>query len=127
MNLHKILKEFRVAAGYTQQNIADLLAIDRSTYAYYENGKISPPVEKLLILARLYKISLDRLLNDETKTEHSNVRLMSPELTPEEKEETEEFRKLSRDEQQLILSYRAFAKKEEFLDLIAQHLIDEET
>ncbi len=127
MNLHKLLKELRVAAGYTQQNIADLLSLDRSTYAYYENGKISPPVNKLVILARLYKISLDRLVHDESAHEPMSVHLSSPELSPEEKAETEEFRNLTRDEQQLILSYRAFSKKEEFLDLIAQHLIDEET
>ncbi len=57
------LKKVRMESGYTQQNIADFLGIERSTYAYYESGKTAPSVETLKALQRLYEVSLDCLVN----------------------------------------------------------------
>jgi transcriptional regulator with XRE-family HTH domain len=66
LNISERLRELRVKFGYTQNQIAKLLNIDRSTYAYYETGKTHPDVASLLILSRMYNISLDQLLDDET-------------------------------------------------------------
>ena len=61
MKLAQILKEERIKHGYTQQEVADLLNMARGAYAQYETGKNTPPLDNLLRLADLYKVSLDYL------------------------------------------------------------------
>lgn len=59
----KKLKEFRKAAGLTQQQLSNILGIKRSAYAYYEVGKTSPNLETLTALSKLYNVSIDDLLS----------------------------------------------------------------
>ena len=67
LNINERLRELRVKFGYTQNQISKLLNIDRSTYAYYETGKTRPDVTSLMVLAKIYSISLDELLADESE------------------------------------------------------------
>lgn len=46
----------------TQKEVAELLGIAQSTYAEYENGKITPPLKRLCALACYFNVSLDYLL-----------------------------------------------------------------
>lgn len=55
-NLKKTLRNVRLACGFSQNEVAEVLKISRSTYTYYENGKIIPDVQALRILAELYGI-----------------------------------------------------------------------
>ena len=41
------IKKFRKKINYTQKQVADYLGVDRSTYSYYELGKIIPDGEFL--------------------------------------------------------------------------------
>jgi transcriptional regulator with XRE-family HTH domain len=66
VNLHERLRELRTKFGYTQNQIAKLLNIDRSTYAYYETGKTRPDVATLLVLSQIYNLSISELLADES-------------------------------------------------------------
>lgn len=50
------LREQRKKIGATQQDIADILEIDRSTYAYYESGRLQIPYGLLMRLAAYYSI-----------------------------------------------------------------------
>ena len=59
----EFLKRIRNTAGYTQQNLADLLGVDRSTYSYYETGKTEPNIRQLTKIAALYNLRLDDLIN----------------------------------------------------------------
>ena len=128
MKPHEILKKLRTEAGYTQQNVADLLKIDRSAYTYYESGKTSPSADKLVILSTLYGISVDELLGKEVRKISKTITFANVSSFNDEAEETktEKFRNLSRDEQQLIMSYRAFGNKKKFLELVEKHLIENE-
>ncbi len=56
------LMEQRVVNGYTQEEIASLLGISRSTYAAYETGRNEPDITTLIKLATLYNASLDYLV-----------------------------------------------------------------
>ena len=70
------LKALRKEKGKTQQNMADLLKVRRSTYGEYERGKIFPPMDKMKVLADYFGVSVDYLLNNETNieiTEHIDV------------------------------------------------------
>jgi transcriptional regulator with XRE-family HTH domain len=59
--IHQALKMMRLKNGLTQQQVANLLNIDRSTYTYYETGKIKPDVETLMKLCCVFDVSLDAL------------------------------------------------------------------
>lgn len=60
--LSERLKYLREARELTQSEIAALLCIDRSTYSYYELGKTEPRLSSIMKLAKLYGLSLDRML-----------------------------------------------------------------
>ena len=59
--LHERIKTLRLKNGYTQQQLADILGIDKSTYAHYEAGRRTPNIEKLKKLAEFYGMQ-DELL-----------------------------------------------------------------
>lgn len=59
--LHDRIKKLRINNGYTQQQLANILHVDKSTYAHYEGGRRTPNAEKLKILADFYGLK-DELL-----------------------------------------------------------------
>lgn len=56
------LRHLRGYNAVTQQEIADALCINRSTYAYYELGRTEPSLLMLIKLAMLYDVTTDFLL-----------------------------------------------------------------
>ena len=71
------LKSARENKGFTQQYIADLMGIDKSTYCGYEIGKRMPDVEKTKALASILDVSTDFLIGvlDEEKPAANNDEL----------------------------------------------------
>lgn len=59
------LKELRLKKGLTQQEIADLVHVNRVTYTNWEKGKREPSFENLVKLADLFEVSLDWLFGRE--------------------------------------------------------------
>lgn len=55
------LQELRKARGYSQQDVAKLIGVGRTTYLKYESGD-NRPTRKLNELARLFNVSADYLL-----------------------------------------------------------------
>jgi len=64
MNTAEILKSLREQHGLSQQDVADKLNIDRTTYVKYESGS-SKPVRKLAEIASLFNVSTDYILGTE--------------------------------------------------------------
>ena len=60
----KRLKTLRLEAKKTQQDLADVLGVRRSTYGEYERGKIMPPFDKIEKLATYFKVSVDWLVGN---------------------------------------------------------------
>ena len=56
------LKQLRLAAGLTQQQLADKLRITKSVVSYYELQERNPSPEVLIQLSRIFKTSTDCLL-----------------------------------------------------------------
>ncbi len=102
------LRTLRKANGFTQKQIAEKLNIDRSTYSYYELGKINPSIHSMVILAELYGISLDEMVRfNDSSTLSAASPVQSYDVVPI----------LSEDEKKLIASYRQLsnAAKEDVL------------
>ena len=69
----KTLKILRTSHKLTQNDIAQILGIDRSTYAYYEKGATKPDFECILKLCKMYKINLDDIATMFLKDENTYV------------------------------------------------------
>ena len=61
------LRELRMAAGYNQTEIADLLDMQQNQYSRYERGERELPMHLFVKLAEHYNVSLDYMvgLSDE--------------------------------------------------------------
>ena len=62
MSFAENFRNARKNAGLTQQQVADVLGLDRSSIAQYERGVSKPNIEKILKICALFEISLDELI-----------------------------------------------------------------
>lgn len=58
----RFLKSMRKEKGWTQQEVADRLGIERSTYTRYENGSSEPNFEMLEQLSQIFDVTVDALI-----------------------------------------------------------------
>ena len=56
------LYRWRRNKGYTQRQMADFLAVHRTSYTKYETGVVDPPLETLCRIADLLQCTTDELL-----------------------------------------------------------------
>lgn len=63
MEFHEELKAARIKIGLTQQQIADILGVTKSTYCGYETAKRSPDPQRIKQLAKILHVSADTLLD----------------------------------------------------------------
>lgn len=55
------IKSLREARGISQERLADLLSVDRTTVTKWENSDICPRGKQLVALAEIFQCSIDRL------------------------------------------------------------------
>ena len=74
-NKRSKLIKLRKEKGFTQEDVARLLQITRSTYANYETGYRKPDIETVIKLKRIFGVSEDRffLPDSDTKRISTNV------------------------------------------------------
>ena len=60
--IFKRVKHLRQDNDFTQQHVANLLHISRSTYSAYENGANALPITTLINIAKIYNTSTDYIL-----------------------------------------------------------------
>lgn len=63
--ISEVIKKLRTKLGYTQKQVADLLGVDRSTYSYYELGRIKPDVKTIMKLSEIFKVHYTKILESE--------------------------------------------------------------
>jgi transcriptional regulator with XRE-family HTH domain len=75
MSLPEKLKQLRDSRNWSQQYLADLMNLDRSTISRYETGKSIPPYETVLQFSEVYQVEknflvveLDNLLSKKEKS-----------------------------------------------------------
>lgn len=63
------LARLRKEKGFSQEDLADKLGISRQAVSKWERAEASPDTDNLILLARLYDVSLDTLLSTDAKDE----------------------------------------------------------
>lgn len=67
--LSRNLKVLRKINGYTQEKLAEKLGISRQSVAKWERGESVPDLNNLVVLAQLFNVTLDNLVNYDEKQE----------------------------------------------------------
>jgi transcriptional regulator with XRE-family HTH domain len=70
--LKTIIRHLRKVNNLTQEEVADYLHVQRTTYSRYQNGSNSISLEILCKLADLYNVSTDFLLQRKENTDNSS-------------------------------------------------------
>ncbi len=65
------LKIYRRQSGFTQEDIAGKLGVSRQAVAKWERGESLPDIESCIKLADLYETTVDMLVRDMGKEDHS--------------------------------------------------------
>ncbi|MEA4828723.1 MAG: helix-turn-helix transcriptional regulator, partial [Enterococcus thailandicus] len=72
MSLGEKLKEERLKNEYTQEDIAKILNVARSTVSSWEVSRTYPDLSFLITLSKLYGVTVDYLIKDEEETIDNN-------------------------------------------------------
>ena len=76
LNYKKIGERLRKLRNYmdlTQEQVADILGIGRDAILRIENGKRKIDLQELMSFSKLYKISIDELIEDEHIVNNNEV------------------------------------------------------
>lgn len=69
MNIADRLKELRKNAGYSQEQLAEMLDISRQAVSKWESGQGNPDIENVIRLTEIYGVSADYILLGHEKKE----------------------------------------------------------
>lgn len=92
------LKEIRKKCALTQQQVADALGVERSTYTYYETGKTDPSISTLQKIMVLFDCEFDEI--------YPYLTNVAEPFSKYNEGTTMNFSQLYSDEKELIANYR---------------------
>lgn len=87
------LRKLRTEAGVTQKQLADAISVSQQSINKYENHNIEPDIRTMILIADFFHTSVDYLIG------HG---VQSSELSAEEHHMLDEYRRLSRSQQQCV-------------------------
>lgn len=119
MKVGEKLKNLRVHYKMTQDDIAELLSMSRTSFSKYENGASNPPLNVLRKLSAIYNVPIEYLIHDEQSNFVFNDEKNTEE--PDIENAVNYFTDLTREEKMLIMKLRLKGAD------AAQKLLDEET
>lgn len=102
------LKNLRVFYKMTQDDIAELLNMSRTSFSKYENGASNPPLNVLRKLSTIYNVPIEYLIHDEFTSLDFNDGGNSE--APDLEEAIRGFSDLTRDEKMFIMKIRLMDK-----------------
>lgn len=110
------LRAIRKEHGLTQQNIADVLGVDRTTYTVYEGGSITPSPATLVKLSQIYNVTVGYLIGVEEN--HPELRKIPEEKQREKLLSSDPISLLKKEEKELLLYFRVLsdAEKHKIID-----------
>ena len=108
------IKKFRKKINYTQKKVADYLGVDRSTYSYYELGKIIPDVKTIMSLSKIFGVNYTEILESEGAAQFSDFSKNT------QNTKSNNFENITNEEKDLLLAFRMLSKnsKKETMNFI---------
>lgn len=73
------LKQYRLKEGLSQEQLAEKIGVSRQAITKWETKKGLPDVENMIILAELFKLTLDELVLEEAKKQEEKTTLFESE------------------------------------------------
>ncbi|MGL4790266.1 MAG: helix-turn-helix domain-containing protein [Anaerotignaceae bacterium] len=64
MEFHEKLKQLRTKNEYSQEQLAEMLNVSRQAITKWESGKGMPDISNIKMIASLFGVTLDSLLDD---------------------------------------------------------------
>ncbi len=110
-----ILKRLRKEKGFTQQQLADRMGLDRSTYTKYETCR-KPDLDTTIQLAAFYNLSVDEFLGEYPETVVKGYK-MKPVLVAASPENNDTSA-LSEDEKKLLSLFKKSIRKTEIMNFV---------
>lgn len=110
------LKYYRESCELSQQQIANALNVDRSTYTYYETGKTTPSASTLLKLSKIFNVPCSIFLEsinqelDLNSLVADSVGNKKSRDTTRSYESDEKIYDLSKEEKDILIAYRVLNK-----------------
>ena len=107
------IKKIRKNLGYTQQQIADLLGVDRSTYTCYETGRIKPDIKTIMSLSRVFGVDYTEILESENESRLSDSASSKENRNSKSsaKIKLANIRSLTKKEQDMVMLFRLLSGK----------------
>lgn len=102
------LKALRSYYNMTQDDIAELLSMSRTSFSKYENGASNPPLNVLRKLAAIYNVPIEYLIHDEQTSYVFEDGKNEDE--PDLEAAVNHFSDLTREEKMLIMKLRLKGK-----------------
>ncbi len=110
------LKYYRESCELSQQQIANALNVDRSTYTYYETGKTTPSASTLLKLSKIFNVPCSIFL--ESINQELDLNSLVADSVDNKKsrdttgsyESDEKIYDLSKEEKDILIAYRVLNK-----------------
>ncbi len=111
-NFGKKLVKYRKLCGFTQQQVADLLNLNRTTYTKYETGVSEPSFDILKKIVNMYGVDVNAVLGQESFEKNLSDFIMP-------------MYNLTKSERELIGLYRILSpeEKEKLMEKIKKHEI----
>lgn len=115
------LKKYRKISGFRQDDIAKVIGLDRSAYAYYESGKTEPSIENLKKIAKMLDVDMNVLLGFDKQVTTVTVRNSEPDAYSVAADlQEDEIGKCTSEERYLIACYRACENKSGIMQAVSE-------
>ncbi|MBP5445055.1 MAG: helix-turn-helix transcriptional regulator [Acholeplasmatales bacterium] len=119
------LQQLRKAKGLSQEELAQILGLSRQAISKWERAETSPDTDNLICLARLYNISIDKLLDTSESTEEIKERIAQERIDEIDKEIVEECNEVVEIDSEKEIDNLELTEKEKELDDKEWNLIKE--
>lgn len=103
MDIGEKIKELRLDANLTQQQVANEIGISRSTLSQYENCLIEPTANVIAKLSKFFHVSSDYILNLEDDFGHKVYDDLQNALTDDERKILNAYRILTPSNRDMVL------------------------
>ena len=105
MSVAEKLRHYREASALSQQQVADALGINRTTYTKYETGDSHPKLKTLVEIAAILNVPAESLLPERPDNKGSTRQIKDSPLI------NSPIFQLSKDERGLVAIYRTLSKE----------------